>query len=136
MKINIAPFLRLIEIKYKRNQERENEVSNGLPRSHWNEAQTYVDLMKQEIEEMHSELKKDNTIYLEEELGDIFWDYLNLIHILKEKGYIESYTNIFKASRKKFKARIHGDLKWFSWQDIKKKQKQENKKKHTEKYGT
>lgn len=135
MKINIAPFLKLIQVKHQRNKEDTTELSNGFPRSYWNEVNTYITLMKKEIDEMSEEIKKENMVYLEDELWDIFWDYLNILYILKDEGYIEDYAHIFKESKKKFTQRIHADLEGISWQDVKKKQKKTLLKRHEKKYG-
>ncbi|USN56840.1 MAG: hypothetical protein H6766_07740 [Candidatus Peribacteria bacterium] len=42
-------------------------------------ATMYVDEMQKEIVEMTEELRPDNVVYLEDELGDILRDYLCLL---------------------------------------------------------
>ena len=44
---------------------------------HWSE--TFVEWMEDEIREMREELKSWNRVFLEDELGDIFWDYICLL---------------------------------------------------------
>ena len=51
----------------------------------WLHYSEYVKAMKNEIKEMEEELKLHNTVYLEDECGDILWDYLNIIYTLKKE---------------------------------------------------
>lgn len=46
-------------------------------------------------EESLDEYKKNNKVYLEDELGDIFWDYLQALKILERDNYINSVEEVF-----------------------------------------
>jgi NTP pyrophosphatase (non-canonical NTP hydrolase) len=46
-------------------------------------SQTYFEEIHKEINEAEAENKINNKIYLEYELGDIFWDYMCLLQSLK-----------------------------------------------------
>lgn len=99
----------------------------------WNET-FFIEILK-EIEEAKAEVKEKNSVYLEDELWDIFWDYLCLLETLKKEWKIESIENVFKRCYKKFSWRINEET-WESrdWQEVKKFQKEELKNEHFEKY--
>ena len=103
------------------------------PNSFYNWYDTYFKNIHLELEEVEKELKKDNSVYLEDELWDVLWDYLCLLNSLKEKWYITSIDKIIERSYNKFVWRIweNADCKWLkSWDEIKKIQKEELKDEH------
>lgn len=89
-----------------------------------------------EIQEAKAEVKENNSVYLEDELWDIFWDYLCLIETLKNEGKITNLEKVFERCYKKFSERID-EKTWKNrdWQEVKKLQKEKLKKEHFEKYG-
>lgn len=131
----IRKLLSLIDEKYDFNKKYEEVVCNGEKRKIWNTPKMYIKQLKKEIKEVQAEMKNKNSVYLEDELGDIFWDFLNLAYLLKLEGKIETEENIFKRCEKKFKARVKGIKNGIRWEDIKKEQKRERKEEHLEKYG-
>lgn len=103
----------------------------------WSE--TYLEWVIEEFEEMKVEIKKNNSVYLEDELWDIFWDFMCLLSSLKQEWYISSEKKVFERCRKKFSERIWAVRKSIPWQDwiwagVKKIQKAELKKEFEEKY--
>ncbi len=132
---NIWKLLKLIQEKYEFNAKNEEIVCNGEKRKIWNTSEMYIKQIEKEIEEMKKELKVDNSICLEDELWDILWDFLNLAYILKREGLIESEENIFKRCEKKFSERIEWIKSGKTWEEVKKKQKEEFRKENLEKYG-
>ncbi|MDR2190148.1 MAG: hypothetical protein LBP53_02970 [Candidatus Peribacteria bacterium] len=70
-------------------------------------AQTYFTEIRKEIDEAQDENKADNTIYLEDELGDIFWDYITLLNALASEGKITSPEKVFERCYQKFSGRIN-----------------------------
>jgi NTP pyrophosphatase (non-canonical NTP hydrolase) len=85
-----------------------------------------------ELEEALAENKQNNSVYLEDELWDIFWDYLCLLNSLKAEWKINSVGNVFKRAYRKFSWRINENTwenNWL-WKDVKAKQKEELKKEH------
>jgi len=79
-----------------------------------------------EIEEAFDEIKEDNSVYLEDELWDIFWTYITLLQWLKKRWYIESVEKVFERSYKKFAWRMDYVIKNDypnSWKEIKDIQK-------------
>ena len=90
-----------------------------------------------EIDEAFDEIKKNNSVYLEDELWDIFWTYINLLQGLQKKWYITDIEKVFERSYNKFNWRLDYVIKNDypnSWKEIKKVQKEERKKEHEEKY--
>ena len=43
---------------------------------------TYLKWLYDELDEAKAEIKKDNSVYLEDELWDVFWDYISLLNSL------------------------------------------------------
>jgi len=91
--------------------------------SDWsNGSNTYLTEIKNEIEEVIDEIPKNRSCYLEEELGDVLWDYLNiLINLEKESGI--NVDSVLKRTCNKYEERISGVENGESWQDIKVRQK-------------
>ena len=67
---------------------------------------TYVDGIDDEWVETKQEIKKDNSVHLEDELGDVLWDYMCLLHSLEEEKLISSPEKVFERCYKKFSERI------------------------------
>jgi NTP pyrophosphatase (non-canonical NTP hydrolase) len=101
----------------------------------------YFDGIFDEVQEARDEFKKDNVVKLEDELGDIFWNYIMLLQTLERKGYIRSIENVFTHAEEKFIERlgfIYLDKKVNSsvyWDTVKKKQKKRIEEEHAELYG-
>jgi len=101
----------------------------------------YFNALLDEVKEAKDEYRKDNVVYLEDELGDIFWNYIMLLQSLETKGYIRSVENVFTHAEEKFKERVGFlDLPQSTdaskyWDDVKYKQKQRLKKEHEKLYG-
>ena len=98
-------------------------------------SQTYVEWIKNELEEVDAEIRENNSVYLEDELWDVFWDYMCLLHSLKNEWKISSIEKVFERSYKKFSERVweNGD-QWHKWAEVKAKQKEELKKEHNKLY--
>lgn len=98
--------------------------------------QTYIDALKEELEEVEEEMKENNSVYLEDELWDVFWDYICLLHSLEQEGKITNVWKVFERCYKKFSERINIET-WANnqdWKEVKKVQKDMCKKEHQEKY--
>lgn len=83
---------------------------------------TYFDGIKEEIDEVQKELKKNRKVYLEDELGDVLWDYLNLLKNLDKENRIE-FEKVFERCHKKYSERLTGRKNGELWNDVKKRQK-------------
>lgn len=99
----------------------------------WNK--TYIEWLKEEIEEVKEEIKELNSVYLEDELWDIFWDYLCLLHSLEEENKIKT-KKVFERCYEKYIERLwtSAEFEQVNWEDIKKKQKERLKNEHNLRY--
>jgi NTP pyrophosphatase (non-canonical NTP hydrolase) len=100
-------------------------------------AETYFESVKQELQEAKEEYKDNNSVYLEDELWDVFWTYLCLLNSLESEWKITSIDKVFERCYEKFIERVweNGDNYWSEiWEEIKKRQKIRRKKEHEEKY--
>jgi NTP pyrophosphatase (non-canonical NTP hydrolase) len=79
---------------------------------------TYFSEIHKELDEVAQELKKGRRVYLEDELGDVLWDYLNLLKNLDMEDRI-NMTKVFERCCKKYTERLTHD----QWHIIKKRQK-------------
>ena len=96
---------------------------------------TYYDALLEEIEEAKKEIKNDNSVYLEDELWDVFWDFYCLAYALELEWKITSVDKVFERCYKKLIGRVaeSGDNVG-DWLEIKKFQKEELKKEHENLY--
>lgn len=93
-------------------------------------SETYINGILDEIEEVQEELKEDNYIYLEDELGDIFWDYVCFLESLEQEWKINK-ARVFERCYAKFSGRLNLDgSNNGDWNSVKKIQKEELKKEH------
>jgi NTP pyrophosphatase (non-canonical NTP hydrolase) len=95
---------------------------------------TYFSKLVEEVSEAACENMENNKIYLENELGDIFRDYMCLLQSLKAEWKIESIDSVLERSYNKFIQRVGEHGKWLStpWDEIKKIQKEALKKENEE----
>ncbi|GAB0174684.1 MAG: hypothetical protein HHAS10_05630 [Candidatus Altimarinota bacterium] len=87
--------------------------------------ETFIEGLLNEIDEVKIEFNDDKRVLLEDELGDVFWDYICLLESLDQVGKIKK-EKVFERCYQKFSERLNvndgsdnGD-----WQNVKKKQKQ------------
>ena len=108
---------KIIEIARRKLEiDKKREWSSG--------SKTYFEELRKEIQEAEEENKQNNNVKLEDELGDIFWDYANLLVNLEEEGKI-NLQRVFERAHKKYDERVSGIENNKSWDEIKKKQKYE-----------
>lgn len=115
-------------------KQRINFLHHVDNRNYYKGYQTYIDAIQDELSEAKDEIKEHNTVYLEDELGDVFWCYMCLLHSLEEDGYIRT-ERVFQRCNQKFQERLEADYNRQAWNEIKRKQKQELKQEHEEKHG-
>ncbi len=114
-------FFKLLELSESRvkffvkNKDNWYSGSDGL----WEE-------LKKELKEAENEYREGNSVCLEDELGDVLWDYLGLLNSLVEEWKIKSVKRVLERAYNKFSERIDvttwrdkGD-----WDKVKEKQKQ------------
>lgn len=96
---------------------------------------TYIEWLEEELEEVKDEIKENNSVYLEDELWDVFWDFVCLINSLEQDWYIDK-KKVIERCFKKFDGRLVDGPRFEAkrWKEIKEKQKLELKREHEEKY--
>ncbi len=122
---------KIIKLAWERIDYLHNKDSCG-----WYEGySTYIDWLEEELEEVKQEIKKKNSVYLEDELWDVFWDFICLINSLEQDWYITK-EKVIERCYIKFNERLSGwpAFEAKEWDNIKEKQKIELKKEHEEKY--
>ncbi len=96
-------------------------------RDFYHGSDTFVKWIYGELEEMKEELKSWNRVFLEDELGDIFWDYMCLLENLEIEGKI-SKAKVFERCWTKFSERLNPDgSNNGNWSEVKKIQKEKLK---------
>ncbi|CAH0530091.1 MazG nucleotide pyrophosphohydrolase domain-containing protein [Vibrio hippocampi] len=92
--------------------------------SNWsNGSSTYLQEIVNEVDEVIEEIPKQRTCYLETELGDVLWDYLNMVIALeKEQGI--SLESVLARACEKYDERVSGIENGVAWEAIKKIQNQ------------
>ena len=117
----------------------KNRVASYLE---WNDpfygwSGTYFSKLVEEVAEAAVENKEDNKVYLQDELGDIFRDYMCLLQSLKAEWKIDDIEIVLEKSYKKFIERVgkNGKLLSTPWDEIKKVQKIRLEKEHRSMYG-
>jgi NTP pyrophosphatase (non-canonical NTP hydrolase) len=104
--------------------KRKNRVDQT---SSWSQgSETYFKEIFSELDEVKAELESGNTSLLEEELGDVLWDYLNLLIHLDSEQKI-SINRVLLRCIEKFDERVTGIEQGESWQAIKARQKARHK---------
>ncbi len=97
----------------------------------------YLGGLKDELEEVEVEIKKNNTVYLEDELADIAWDYACVLASLEDKGLITSAEAVLEHGLEKYHERAPAFIEPSEdkWEEIKAIQKTTLKNRHQEIYG-
>ena len=122
--MNPEYLINLLEVVKKKNIiDQNSDWSNG--------STTYFKEIKLELDEVEEELDSGKECYLEDELGDVLWDYLNLLVCLENEGKI-TLSRVFERSLEKYSERIHGIEQGRFWADIKKIQKEKLSKEQAE----
>ena len=80
--------------------------------------------LKAEVDEVLEEIPRHRKCYLEDELADVLWDYLNAVIGLEEQCGI-SLESIIARSRRKYEARVDALENGETWATVKRRQQQE-----------
>ncbi|EGQ8021534.1 nucleotide pyrophosphohydrolase [Vibrio vulnificus] len=84
---------------------------------------TYLNELKKEVDEVFDEIPRERTCYLEDELADVLWDYLNAIVALEKESEIR-LDSILHRAYVKYSQRVAAIESGTDWADIKEAQKQ------------
>lgn len=118
-------------------QKRIDFFHDGENAKDWYQwSETYFTGILEEIKEAAAENIKNNHVYLEDELGDVFWNFCCLLASLEREGKISEKNAIFRRAYNKFSERIGEDGRGgYDWENIKNLQKIARKAEHEEFYG-
>lgn len=111
----IKEFEKLLEIAVRK-------VKFDITNSWYNGSETYLSEIKNEVEEVIEEIPKQRNCYLEEELGDVLWDYLSILLALEKESGI-NISPVLSRACTKYEERISGIESGQLWADIESKQK-------------
>ncbi|MDK1286312.1 MazG nucleotide pyrophosphohydrolase domain-containing protein [Pseudoalteromonas umbrosa] len=92
---------------------------------------TYLSALQDEVSEVLEEIPKQRKCHLEDELGDILWNYLNIILALEKETGIDMGSVVQRAVNK-YEQRISAIEQGGSWAEVKEKQKRALEKEHSE----
>lgn len=86
--------------------------------------QTFLDGIYDELDEVKKEIQDKKYIQLEDELWDVFWDYLCFLESLEKEWKIQK-ARIFERCYLKFSERLNldGSTRW-NWNETKQIQKE------------
>jgi len=105
----------LLDIARRKSKlDENNNWSNGPT--------TYLSEIKGEVDEVIEELPKNRVCFLEDELGDVLWDYCNILVALEKESGVDT-TSVLNRACKKYEERISGIENGERWSDIKLRQK-------------
>lgn len=90
-------------------------------------SETYLNALIEEVEEVRFELNSGRKCFLEDELGDLLWDFVCLIEHLEIENKIDK-DKVFSRSVKKYSERVIERNKGETWNEVKYRQKVELKK--------
>lgn len=91
--------------------------------SEWfNGSQTYLNEIRSELDEVLEEIPLNRRCYLEQELGDVLWDYLHILLCLENESDIK-LESVLERACVKFEQRVSGLEDGDAWSDIKAQQK-------------
>lgn len=111
----LEDFTILLDIGKRKNKfDQKNSWSEG--------SKTYLNEIIKEIDEVKEELEQNRICYLEDELGDVLWDYINILLNLENERKI-SIESVLKRACLKYEERISGIENAIPWNIIKEKQK-------------
>lgn len=109
-------FAKLLEIvRRKAVYDRNNPWYHG--------PESYLNGLKDEVDEVIEEIARQRSCHLEDELGDLLWNTLNAVVALEKTHGVRLEAVLERAGRK-FGERLAGLEAGRSWQAIKDEQKQ------------
>lgn len=123
----------IVAEKYRVNKDFGQDLFPGIDIQSFLQWETYLDGLQDEIDEVRTEHKDNNSVYLEDELWDILWNYLNLLYCFEQDSFIDT-DKVYERCIKKYSQRLEWAKKWVAWNDIKSQQKKELLDEHNKKY--
>lgn len=102
----------------------EFKAQRDLKGSWFKSSSTYLEAFLDEISEVEAELESGRQCFLEDELGDLLWNFVCLIEHLQLENKIDK-EKVFQRSVKKYSERVTKRSYDETWEDVKKRQKLE-----------
>ena len=93
--------------------------------------ETYLTGIENELAEVRSELNKHRRVYLEDELADVLWDYVNVLQALAKEQGIDPQRVLHRACQK-YQERVTAIEQGQPWDEVKHRQSVELAKAHCE----
>ncbi|MCA0936315.1 nucleotide pyrophosphohydrolase [Vibrio alginolyticus] len=84
--------------------------------------ETYLVAIGKEVEEVREEIAEERLCYLEDELGDVLWNYLNVLKVLEREKGIDPQKVLYRACQK-YEQRVSAIESGSSWETVKSEQK-------------
>ncbi|WPC75831.1 MazG nucleotide pyrophosphohydrolase domain-containing protein [Vibrio porteresiae] len=91
--------------------------------------ETYLSGIESELNEVRAELNKHRRVYVEDELADVLWDYVNVLQALAKEQGIDPQRVLARACQK-YQERVTAIEQDQSWDEVKRRQSVELAKAH------
>lgn len=91
--------------------------------------ETYLSGIESELNEVRAELNKHRRVYIEDELADVLWDYVNVLQALAKEQGIDPLRVLARACQK-YQERVTAIEQDQSWDEVKRRQSVELAKAH------
>ncbi len=85
---------------------------------------TYLQAMIEEVGEVRAEIASGRQCFLEDELGDLLWNFVCVLEHLNIEDKIDK-QKVYERAVQKYKERVTGREPGESWESVKKRQKLE-----------
>ncbi|EJZ8377883.1 nucleotide pyrophosphohydrolase [Vibrio parahaemolyticus] len=85
--------------------------------------ETYLEAIGKEVDEVREEIREDRLCHLEYELGDVLWNYLNVLKALEREKGIDP-EKVLERACTKYEQRVSAIESGRSWDEVKQQQKQ------------
>ncbi len=83
---------------------------------------TYLEAMIEEVGEVRAEIASNHQCFLEDELGDLLWNFVCVLQHLELEKKIDKRM-VYQRAVKKYKERVSERKPGESWDSVKKRQK-------------
>ncbi|EPP2131757.1 MazG nucleotide pyrophosphohydrolase domain-containing protein [Vibrio alginolyticus] len=93
---------------------------------------TYLQAMIEEVGEVRAEVASNKQCFLEDELGDLLWNFVCVLQHLELERKIDK-QKVYQRAVQKYKERVTERKLGESWDDVKKRQKFELQKELSQK---
>lgn len=100
------------------------KAQRDLKGSWYKNSFTYLDAFIDEVEEVKFEIKAERKCFLEDELGDLLWNYVCLLEHLELEDKVDK-LKVFRRALQKYSERVIARNTQDSWEDVKERQKKD-----------